>query len=92
MRVQRLLDPLDEAPVECDGFVRLAHPVLATAGIAHWWIELDEGWVVDYRARLCFGASAPHGLHRQPSGFEYRDQEEDIAVLSDGLFKILTES
>nr|WP_192963334.1 hypothetical protein [Pseudomonas fluorescens] len=33
--IHQLLMPYDKAPVECDGFTRLAHTALADAGVAH---------------------------------------------------------
>lgn len=83
--ISSLLEPYSNAPVECDGFTRIAHSVLAGAGIPHscmqgqlvsasgndelpihFWIQLDDGRVIDYRARMWLGddAGVPHGVSR----------------------------
>jgi hypothetical protein len=72
-RLRELLDPLDAAPVECDGMTRLACTVLSKEGIAHRVLvgSLTFGdqtvvphfWIevgeylIDYRARMWLGQS-----------------------------------
>lgn len=34
-RIRALVDPYDRYPLDCDGFIKLAHTTLAKAGIAH---------------------------------------------------------
>lgn len=71
--LRRLLDPLDSAPVECDGMTRLACTVLAREDIEHRVFvgSLTIGdqavvphfWIevgrflIDYRARMWMGAA-----------------------------------
>ena len=78
MNVAEILSPYDHAPVECDGFTRIAHTKLVEHGIEHtvmfgWvamgerrvthlWVELPSGETVDYRARMWLGEEAPHGV------------------------------
>ncbi|WP_219096181.1 hypothetical protein [Pseudomonas sp. UMAB-40] len=38
------------------------------AKVLHCWITLSDGAIVDYRARMWFGADAPHGVFH-PSEF-----------------------
>ncbi len=68
-RLEMLLDPLDTAPVECDGMTRLVVTLLARnrlpyqayvgtltfegGSIAHFWVE-SEHLRIDYRARMWF--------------------------------------
>lgn len=71
-----ILQALDSAPVECDGFANLARVALAYAGfehdvlfgaldtgrgtLPHLCIRLDDV-IYDYRARMWIGEDAPHG-------------------------------
>lgn len=110
--LQELLAPYIEAPVECDGFTRLAHTALANAGIKHtcmigrlisaggerqspihYWIELDDGQVIDYRAKMWLGdvESVPHGVFH-PTRYKlwcYHGQPIDLPVLSPMIVKVL---
>lgn len=41
----------------------------------HCWIELEGGWIIDYRLRMWLGdhERIPHGVfHSENSGFEYQ--------------------
>lgn len=110
--LHKLLAPYIEAPVECDGFTRLAHTALANAGIehicmlgrvvsadglhrspVHYWIELADGRVIDYRARMWLGEgeSVPYGLFHKPSYalWSYEGQPIDLPVLNPVLVKVL---
>ncbi len=69
--LRALLDPLDAAPVECDGMARLVVTRLVEAGIEHraflGWLALGERvvqphfwvevgpWRIDYRAAMWLG-------------------------------------
>lgn len=39
----------------------------------HWWIELDDGWICDWRARMWLddAPSVPHGVCRPGSDVRY---------------------
>ncbi len=72
-----ILQALDAAPVECDGFATLATTALTYAGIEHdvlfgmlatgngslphFCIKVKEA-IFDYRARMWIGERAPHGV------------------------------
>lgn len=47
---------------------------LAVREVLHHWITLADGSIIDVRARMWFGASAPHGVFfpDQAAPFEYR--------------------
>lgn len=80
--LQSILAPLEHAPVECDGFTRIAWRRLHAQGIActayvgrltgndralpmiHYWLKLEDGRLVDYRARYWLGDDpiVPHGV------------------------------
>lgn len=57
----------------------------------HWWIELPDGQVVDYRARMWLGPTAPHGIF-EPATTRviYEGEPVEVDVLPDFLFQILT--
>lgn len=56
----------------------------------HFWIELPNGKVVDYRLKMWFGHSAPHGVFDpEKMGVVYEGREASIPVLTDFLFGIL---
>lgn len=110
--LHQLLEIYGAAPVECDGFVRLAHTALVKAGIEHscmcgrlassdgakvspihFWIELADGRIVDYRARMWLGevATVPHGIF-DPSTFPdwlYQGALVDVPVANAALVAIL---
>lgn len=103
--IHQLLVPYDKAPVECDGFTRLAHTALADAGVdhtchigrivsadgerqspVHYWVELTDGVIIDYRARMWLGddEGVPHGVFR-PNGYKswvYKGSTIKIPLLS----------
>lgn len=57
----------------------------------HFWIEISGGIVVDYRIRMWFGRSAPHGVFNpKAEGIEYEGRPVHLGVLPDFLFGILT--
>ncbi len=110
--IEELLATYADAPVECDGFVRLAHTALVKADIehrcfcgslkragvvdglpVHLWIELSDGRMIDYRARMWFGSdpTVPHGIF-EPSAFPgwvYCGQEVTVPVASDLVVSVL---
>lgn len=55
----------------------------------HFWIELPDGRVVDYRLRMWFGDKAPHGVFRATESLQY-EGEASAEVVSDLMFDILT--
>lgn len=99
--ISSLLEPYSNAPVECDGFTRIAHSVLAGAGIPHYcmqgrlastssseeipihfWIQLDDRRVIDYRARMWLGddAGVPHGVFKMGEYPEWNYLGTEIAL------------
>lgn len=55
----------------------------------HFWIELADGRIVDYRARMWLGEHAPHGIFRRSQAV-YEGERVDLEILSNYMFKILT--
>jgi hypothetical protein len=98
LKLQAWLDPLDAAPVECDGMCRLISAVLSAndieheviAGIlsdrngaapemTHFWVELPNGYTIDYRARMWMGEEAQHGVFiRSSDRFVYESRGEVV--------------
>jgi hypothetical protein len=99
--LHRLLERYIDAPVECDGFTRLAHGALESAGIdhacmrgrvvsadgtvrspIHFWIELPDGRLIDYRARMWLGdfSSVPHGIFLPDEFAKWQYQGEPIIL------------
>lgn len=110
--ISSLLEPYCNAPVECDGFTRIAHSVLAGAGIPHscmqgqlvsasgnvelpihFWIQLDDGRVIDYRARMWLGGGAgvPHGVFKTDEfpDWHYLGTEITLPVFSPTMIQLL---
>ncbi len=59
----------------------------------HYWIILGDGLVVDYRLRMWFGETAPHGVFRlgDHPGLEYFGEPVDLACPA-AVFDYLTRS
>jgi len=57
----------------------------------HYWIELSDDKIVDYRARMWLGSSAPHGIFKEKAKFLYLGKPVGMPILSDGMFSILTD-
>lgn len=113
--LHQLVAPFIDAPVECDGFTRLAHTALANAGIGHtcmlgrvvsadgqrrtpihYWIVLEDGQVIDYRARTWLGECerVPHGIFK-PASFKswvYQGEPIDLPVLHPVMANILMQA
>lgn len=110
--VLKLIDPFINAPVECDGFTRLAHSALANAGkrhrvmagrlIAaggghqtplHYWIELECGSVIDYRAQMWLGPTpdVPHGIFNVDDfpRWKYEGHEVEMPTLPPALAELI---
>lgn len=110
--LHQLLEPYINAPVECDGFTRLAHTALVHAGIEHacmcgrlvsvddttespihFWIELADGRLIDYRARMWLGENptVPNGVFNanEFAGWKYLGEQIDLPTLSPVLVEIL---
>lgn len=113
--LHKLLAAYDAAPVECDGFTRLAHTALTNAGVqhscmlgrlvsadgqrrtpVHLWIELPDGRLIDYRARIWLGDadSVPHGIFDRAgySEWTYSGEIIDLPILHPVLANILMQS
>lgn len=78
MNLNNLLDKYDKLPLECDGLTRVLDRVLTfhniphkviygtlskgKSSLPHYWIQLVDGRIADYRARMWFNYEAPHGI------------------------------
>lgn len=103
--VEKVVAKLDEAPVECDGFVRIVSTVLVKLGISHTVcigsLEGPEGiipmhfWIqwngkiIDCRARMWLGQNAPHGIFESEEGWNYQGMETTLEPLPKEVFRIL---
>ena len=58
----------------------------------HYWIQLADGRLMDYRARMWLDDSAPHGVFWQDrhKKYKYIGKRDRMPVMSDALFAILT--
>ncbi|PWD02055.1 hypothetical protein CX658_19070 [Pseudomonas amygdali pv. lachrymans] len=60
----------------------------------HLWIELKDGRLVDYRARMWLGevATVPHGIFSPDNfpGWRYDGVQVDVPVANSALVAILT--
>lgn len=110
--ISSLLETYSNAPVECDGFTRIAHSVLTEVGIPHscmqgqlvsasgneelpihFWIKLNDGRVIDYRARMWLGddAAVPHGVFKTDEypNWRYLGTEITLPVFSATMIQLL---
>lgn len=103
--VERVVAKLDSAPVECDGFVRLASTALATLGIEHQvyvgslegpagniplhFWILWRGQIIDCRAQMWLGSDAPYGIFEEVEGWSYEGVKTTLEPLPDGIFYLL---
>lgn len=46
--------------------------------IHHWWIELEDGHLLDLRARMWMGDAAPHGAFKPSPADRFRYQNRDL--------------
>jgi len=67
------------------GTIRLGKKVFEP----HFWIQLPDGYIVDYRARMWLGPNAPHGVFRR-SNARYSGRPVLLEVLPKFLFEVLT--
>lgn len=58
----------------------------------HYWIELQDGQMCDFRARMWLGKSesVPHGVFVPEEHQQYKIVDEINAAISKELFQILT--
>ena len=56
----------------------------------HYWIELPDGRIVDYRAQMWLGMAAPHGVFKPVPQFKYVGKAINMPILTDVLFMVLT--
>lgn len=59
----------------------------------HFWIELDNGLICDYRAQMWLGSSpsVPHGIFKQEADHQYHsDQWLDHVAISPTVFLFVT--
>lgn len=58
----------------------------------HFWIEIDD-LVIDYRARMWVGETAPYGVVKKPDikGWDYQGEEVVLKSISPALFCILSQ-
>lgn len=99
-RIESILQEIEDAPVECDGFCLIASKRLLESGIKtrkfcgkinvrgraiqHIWLQHEE-LIIDYRARMWLGSSAPHGVFKEAQGYDYTGEELDNPTISDFL-------
>ena len=93
--------------LECDGMSRVVSYVLAQQGIKHKrvhgraikgkniyheWVDLENGFIIDYRLRMWFGENVHHGYVApdNTSGVIYDPMSESPVVFNEELFLILT--
>lgn len=60
--------------------------------VTHWWIELETGHYIDFRARMWMGQTASHGVFMpEPGRFEYRimDQVGRFNPLPGGILSLM---
>lgn len=57
----------------------------------HFWIDLGDGWICDWRARMWLGQDArvPHGVFQPSANAHYWSGGEMSGVLTPELFHIL---
>ena len=59
----------------------------------HFWIQLPNGYVVDYRLRMWFGNKAPHGIFKpENNDVKYDGDKINMPELSDVMFQILVDN
>lgn len=60
----------------------------------HLWIELEDGRIIDLRARMWLGENAPHGIFDKPSYPVYTEMSAttDYPCLRNGLFLMMTDA
>ena len=77
-KITEILKEIEQAPVECDGFARLASYLLTKNKIGHQIMVgslstpmgkiplhfwvVVDDLIIDYRARMWLGENAPHGV------------------------------
>lgn len=70
---------------------RIENTKTGNAFSPHYWIELPSGEIVDYRARMWLGPSAPHGIFNPNSTpVEHKGREVNMPPLTSALFRVLT--
>lgn len=59
----------------------------------HWWIELADGTVCDFRCRMWLGDDdrVPHGVFKPRDGQHYQARTQITDVASPALFSILAD-
>lgn len=58
----------------------------------HFWIEITNNRIIDYRARMWLGPEAPHGIFdRDETQAKYEGRIINMAPLDDPVFSALTE-
>ena len=56
----------------------------------HFWIQLPDGAVVDYRLRMWFGNNAPNGIFKpEQNDVKYKGRPSSMDVCNDMIFNIL---
>lgn len=111
-QIEELLKPYIDAPVECDGFTRIAHTRLRQANIEHqtkvgsielpstgagfalhFWIELSDSRIVDYRCQFiedACGIRIPQGIFASnETPLIYRGVATKLDVLTEFMISIL---
>jgi len=72
---------------------RVVGDIIAPDGstMYHEWVELPGNKIIDYRARMWFGNSAPHGIFKKNNtrDYTYNPKGEYTNKVSEFIFKLL---
>lgn len=104
-KIRGILATIEHAPVECDGFCRLATTLLQREGIDHQCFVgkllgpektlslhywiMWDHHIIDYRARMWLGERAPHGVFMESAEYTYQGNQVDLDSLDPRVFSIL---
>lgn len=104
--VMKILAPIIDAPVECDGFCRLASTLLAEHDIDFTIMQGSisvpvigdlihfwlsvDGEIIDYRLRMWLGDSALHGYIGKDSDIHKNGEPVIFSSLSPEVFHIIS--
>jgi hypothetical protein len=106
-QIQHILSEIENSPVECDGFARLASYLLTTHNISHqiymgslttntgqipmhFWLKCGD-FIIDYRAKMWLGNTAPHGVFDNTlPDTQYQGELVFLKLISKELFQIMS--
>ena len=108
--IEDLIKPYEHLNLECDGMTRIISYILSQKQIKHkiyngvvyfeyhilrhWWIQLTNGYTVDYRLKMWFPdfEDVPNGIFKRQDfpDFEYKYIKIEKWKVSLQLFNVLT--